>query len=70
MDEGWSLPDGWDLTGDFHVYAESEPYGKKRVRHAYAQCGDTVALVIQDRAGGLSAVPFHQTLILQTQLLR
>lgn len=70
MDEGWSLPDGWDLTGNFHVYAEVEPYGKKQVRHAYAECGDTVALVIQDRAGALPAVPFHQTLILQTQLLQ
>ncbi|MEU0393317.1 hypothetical protein ABZ208_11150 [Streptomyces sp. NPDC006208] len=52
-----------------YVYAEPKPYDARQVRQAYVQAGDTVALIVQARTGGAAAVPFHQTVILQNQLL-
>ncbi|MEV6261236.1 hypothetical protein AB0M42_10865 [Streptomyces sp. NPDC051784] len=53
------------------AYSEAEPYGAEQVRHAYVLAGDTLALIVHSREGkaGTEAVPFHQTLILQDQLL-
>ncbi|MFF3981987.1 hypothetical protein [Streptomyces sp. NPDC001828] len=51
------------------VYVESAPTGPVQVRHAYLAAGDIVALVVQSRKGSAAAVPFHQTTILQEQLL-
>ncbi|MEU9011229.1 hypothetical protein AB0D12_15885 [Streptomyces sp. NPDC048479] len=53
---------------DRYVYDESQP-GSVHVRHAYITAGDTVALIIQSRKGKALAVPFHQTVVLQNQLL-
>ncbi|MEV6106824.1 hypothetical protein AB0M28_19215 [Streptomyces sp. NPDC051940] len=50
------------------VLDEEEP-AKVHVRQAYLQAGDVLAMVVQDRAGAAPAVPFHQTVILQSQLL-
>ncbi|MFJ6572373.1 hypothetical protein ACIQNU_33700 [Streptomyces sp. NPDC091292] len=50
-------------------YTENKPYGKEQVRQAYLTAGDTLALVVQSRAGSAAAVPFHQTVTLQMQLL-
>ncbi|MFI8001575.1 hypothetical protein [Streptomyces sp. NPDC086010] len=68
--------DDWPATGGVEnttprVYSEAKPYGAEQVRHAYVLAGDTVALVVHARKGaaGTEAVPFHQTLILQNQLL-
>lgn len=56
------------LSTNRHVYGESEP-GAVHVRHAYITAGDTVALIVQSRKGTSAAVPFHQTVVLQNQLL-
>ncbi|WP_320785017.1 hypothetical protein [Streptomyces sp. CRN 30] len=51
------------------VYTEAEPYGAEQVRHGYLAAGDVLALVVQSRAGGTPAVPFRQTVSLQSELL-
>ncbi|MFJ7178242.1 hypothetical protein ACIQXA_17970 [Streptomyces massasporeus] len=51
------------------VYDEARPYGGEQVRHAYLAAGDILALVVQSREGGARAVPFQQTVTLQSQLL-
>ncbi len=50
-------------------YAETEPYGAEQVRQAYLSAGDTVAVIVQSRKGTAKAVPFRQTVVLQSQLL-
>ncbi|WP_330354971.1 hypothetical protein [Streptomyces chartreusis] len=52
-----------------YSYTESKPYGAEQVRQAYLVSGDVVGLVVQSRKGGVAAVPFQQTVILQSQLL-
>ncbi|MFI2642637.1 hypothetical protein [Streptomyces sp. NPDC018610] len=51
------------------AFAEDEPYGDRQVRQAYLQAGDVVALVVQSGAGAAPAVPFQQTVTLQSELL-
>ncbi|MFJ8538680.1 hypothetical protein [Streptomyces sp. NPDC093591] len=51
------------------AYVEAKPYGAEQVRHAYLSAGDVIALVVQSRKGSARAVPFQQTVTLQTQLL-
>ncbi|MCP3821063.1 hypothetical protein NLX86_24095 [Streptomyces sp. A3M-1-3] len=54
---------------DRDVYDEAAPRGPQHVRHAYIRAGDTFALIVQSRKGTANAVPFHQTVVLQNQLL-
>ncbi|MET7682693.1 hypothetical protein [Streptomyces sp. NPDC005423] len=58
------LPNVSDLP-----YTESKPYGAEQVRVAYLSAGDTVGVIVQSRAGQAEAVPFQQTVTLQSQLL-
>ncbi|MET7616913.1 hypothetical protein [Streptomyces sp. NPDC005408] len=51
------------------VYDEAAPRGAVHVRHAYITAGDTIALIVQSKKGTAAAVPFHQTVVLQNQLL-
>ncbi|WP_309239309.1 hypothetical protein [Streptomyces lunaelactis] len=51
------------------VYDEAAPRGPVHVRHAYITAGDTIALIIQSKKGKAPAVPFHQAVVLQNQLL-
>ncbi|MEV6739305.1 hypothetical protein AB0N14_21190 [Streptomyces sp. NPDC051104] len=51
------------------VFAEVKPYGAEQVREAYLSAGDTLAMIVQSRKGGAKAVPFQQTIALQSQLL-
>ncbi|MET9495773.1 hypothetical protein [Streptomyces sp. NPDC006552] len=51
------------------VYEEVRPYGAERVRQAYIEAGDVIALVVQSGKGGTPKVPFRQTVVLQNQLL-
>ncbi|MEV7284614.1 hypothetical protein AB0O01_08660 [Streptomyces sp. NPDC093252] len=51
------------------AYAEPEPYGAEQVREAYLAAGNVYAVIVQSRAGGVADVPFHQTVVLQSQLL-
>ncbi|MEV4680877.1 hypothetical protein [Streptomyces kurssanovii] len=52
-----------------YVYDEPAPRGPVHVRHAYVTAGDTLALVVVSRKGTAPLVPFHQTVVLQNQLL-
>ncbi|WP_329366237.1 hypothetical protein OG896_16630 [Streptomyces sp. NBC_00669] len=49
--------------------AELKSSGDTSTRLAMLNAGDTFALVVQTRKGSLPAVPFHQTVRLQAQLL-
>ncbi|NWF27738.1 hypothetical protein HW130_15945 [Streptomyces sp. PKU-EA00015] len=68
------LDEAYDAVGkvpmtSVYAYREAKPYGDEHVRHAYVLAGDTLALVVHSRKGTAPAVPFHQTLVLQNQLL-
>lgn len=69
-DEDWS---GGGKVADTssYVFRETKPYGAAQVRQGFVAAGDVVALVVQTRKGGAGTPepPFHQTLILQNQLL-
>ncbi|WP_405645607.1 hypothetical protein [Streptomyces sp. NBC_00019] len=52
-----------------YPYTETKPYGAEHVRQAYLVSGDILALVVQSKKGGAKAVPFQQTVTLQSQLL-
>ncbi|MBT2676313.1 hypothetical protein J7E95_37130 [Streptomyces sp. ISL-14] len=52
-----------------YAYTEAKPYGAEQVRQAYLVSGDVVGLVVQSRKGTAAAVPFQQTVMLQSQLL-
>ncbi|MEV5933969.1 hypothetical protein AB0L56_14820 [Streptomyces sp. NPDC052079] len=65
-----SIPDKTAVPGvERTVYVESKPYGKEQERYAYLAAGDVLALVLQSRKGTAHAVPFRQTVVLQSQLL-
>nr|BFD84061.1 hypothetical protein StreXyl84_34620 [Streptomyces sp. Xyl84] len=51
------------------AYVETKPYGAEQVRQAYLRAGDVLALVVQSRKGSAAAVPFQQTVTLQSELL-
>ncbi|MFE9626536.1 hypothetical protein [Streptomyces sp. NPDC006527] len=54
---------------DRSAYTEPKPFGAEQVRHAYLAAGDVLALIVQSRKGGAAAIPFQQTVTLQSQLL-
>ncbi|MBT2480193.1 hypothetical protein J7E94_18610 [Streptomyces sp. ISL-94] len=71
-DDAWSkakaaqsTPDLSDLT----VLEEVPPVGDEQVKVGCVQAGDIRAAVFQTRKGQVASVPFHQTVILQNQLL-
>lgn len=70
LDETWKGGGAVDNTASY-VFSESKPFGAAQVRQAYLGAGDTVALVVQSRKGGAGTprIAFHQTVILQNQLL-
>ncbi len=59
------------VVGDVrrYAYTETKPFGAEQVRQAYLVSGDVLALVVQSKKGGAAAVPFQQTVVLQSQLL-
>lgn len=62
---GESTPDLSDLT----VLEEVPPVGDEQLKVGCLQAGDIRAAVFQTRKGEVASVPFHQTVILQDQLL-
>ncbi|MFD5751027.1 hypothetical protein [Streptomyces sp. NPDC127033] len=67
-----SWPDaapGSEMFVSTDVYVEPEPYGPTQARHAYVAGGDTVGLIVHEKKSGAAAVPFHQSVVLQSQLL-
>ncbi|MET8449984.1 hypothetical protein [Streptomyces sp. NPDC005209] len=66
--------DGYPSAADIedvqrHAYDEVKPYGAEHVRQAYVRAGDVIAVVVQSRKGTAAAVPFQQTVVLQSELL-
>ncbi len=65
-------PDGagtLDST-DVSLYQEVEPgAGEEQSRLGCLRAGDVLGVLVQTRTGGAAAVPFHQTVVLQSQLL-
>ncbi|WP_333772882.1 hypothetical protein [Streptomyces sp. IBSBF 3136] len=51
------------------AYVETKPYGAEQVRQAYVAAGDVFAVIVQSRRGTAPAIPFQQTVTLQSQLL-
>jgi hypothetical protein len=51
------------------AFTEAKPYGAAQVRQAYVGAGDVLAVVVQSRKGTAAAVPFQQTVTLQSELL-
>ncbi|MBT2469726.1 hypothetical protein J7E97_18050 [Streptomyces sp. ISL-66] len=51
------------------LFAESKPVGDEQVKAGCIQSGDIQAVILQTRKGQVATVPFHQTVILQNQLL-
>ncbi len=54
---------------DRAAYVESRPYGQEHERYAYLAAGDVLGVVLQSRKGIAHAVPFRQTVVLQSRLL-
>ncbi|RSS54458.1 hypothetical protein EF912_17065 [Streptomyces sp. WAC07061] len=54
---------------DVSLFAEAAPVGDEDLKAGCVKGGDTQAVVLQTRKGKVAAVPFHQTVILQDQLL-
>ncbi|MEU2433464.1 hypothetical protein ABZ611_28920 [Streptomyces sp. NPDC007861] len=68
LDSAWSSTGQAPFTSTY-VFAESAPVGAEQTRQAYVIAGDTLALIVQSRKEEAAAVPFHQTVALQNQLL-
>ncbi|MGW0364385.1 hypothetical protein [Streptomyces sp. NPDC002990] len=60
-----SAPD----TAGISVHEESTPVGDEQIRAGCVGSGDVQAVILQTRKGEVAAVPLHQTVILQSQLL-
>ncbi|MFE7166865.1 hypothetical protein [Streptomyces sp. NPDC057616] len=58
-----------DYNIPYSVYVESKPYGAEQVRQGYLSAGDVLAVIVQSRKGAAKAVPFRQTVALQSELL-
>ncbi|SNT42245.1 hypothetical protein [Actinacidiphila glaucinigra] len=69
-DTAWSDDDSAVPKGEMvSPYNEAAPRGATHLRAAYITAGDTLAVVHMEKRGTQSAVPFHQTVLLQAQLL-
>lgn len=54
---------------DVSLFTEAAPAGDEELKAGCVKGGDIQAVVLQTRKGKAAAVPFHQTVILQDQLL-
>ncbi|MGW0395198.1 hypothetical protein ACWDYJ_30835 [Streptomyces sp. NPDC003042] len=60
-----SIPDVTGVT----LHEESAPVGDEQIKAGCVESGDVQAVILQTRKGQVATVPFHQTVILQHQLL-
>ncbi|MFJ4779447.1 hypothetical protein [Streptomyces sp. NPDC088762] len=58
-----------DRSSGASLYEEPKPFGDEQTRLGCLQAGDVEAVIIQSRKGGTPVIPFHQAVILQSQLL-
>ncbi|MFI5620365.1 hypothetical protein [Streptomyces sp. NPDC051567] len=56
-------------NSDISVYQEAKPLGDEETRLGCLQAGDVQGVIVQTRKGAVRSVPFHQTVLLQSQLL-
>ncbi|MGW3104965.1 hypothetical protein [Streptomyces sp. NPDC001100] len=64
------FPDAAKVTNvSLQPYVETKPYGAEQLRLAFVTAGDTFAMIVQSRKGQAEAVPFQQTVTLQSELL-
>nr|WP_043260185.1 hypothetical protein [Streptomyces hokutonensis] len=64
------FPDAAKVTNvQLQPYVETKPYGAEQVRLGFVTAGDTLAMIVQSRKGLAEAVPFQQTVTLQSELL-
>ncbi|WP_327389176.1 hypothetical protein [Streptomyces sp. 3213.3] len=64
------FPDAAKVTNvQLQPYVETKPYGPEQVRLGFVTAGDTLAMIVQSRKGQAAAVPFQQTVTLQSELL-
>lgn len=68
LDPDWDTS-GNDLPTATYLYLDNPPAGAEETRQAYVVAGDTLALIVHSRKDKAHAVPFHQTVVLQNQLL-
>ncbi|MEV4875860.1 hypothetical protein [Streptomyces cyaneofuscatus] len=70
FDTAWTFSRAVEGVSSY-VFTEKAPHGEAHTRLAYSVAGDTFALIVHERPGTAEAarVPFHQTVILQNQLL-
>ncbi|EFL16542.1 hypothetical protein [Streptomyces sp. C] len=71
-DDAWGRARGAQAAPDptgVTVLEEPVPFGDEQVRAGCVQSGDIQAVILQSRKGGATAVPLHQAVILQQQLL-
>ncbi|MFJ5549953.1 hypothetical protein [Streptomyces sp. NPDC093225] len=68
---GFERDQGFGAGGNTptYVYREAAPVGAEVTRAACIEAGDVQALVTMTRKGAVPMVPFHQTVVLQDQLL-
>ncbi|QNE30125.1 hypothetical protein F1D59_19240 [Streptomyces sp. INR7] len=84
LDEVWSKAKGTQMNStaldfpgaahfdgtDLSVYQEMKPVtGEEQTKVGCLRTGDVLGMVVQTRKGEVAPVPFHQTVILQSQLL-
>ncbi|MFG2715828.1 hypothetical protein ACGFX2_35655 [Streptomyces goshikiensis] len=60
-----SAPD----SNERQLFEEVPPVGDEQIKAGCIQSGDVQAVILQSRKDAVAAVPFHQTVILQNQLL-
>ncbi|MFD6183258.1 hypothetical protein [Streptomyces goshikiensis] len=60
-----SAPD----SNERQLFEEAPPVGDEQIKAGCIQSGDVQAVILQSRKDAVAAVPFHQTVILQNQLL-
>ncbi|MFI5638051.1 hypothetical protein ACIA8H_11620 [Streptomyces goshikiensis] len=60
-----SAPEG----NERQLFEEVPPVGDEQIKAGCIQSGDVQAVILQSRKDAVAAVPFHQTVILQNQLL-
>ncbi|WP_431950811.1 hypothetical protein [Actinacidiphila sp. bgisy167] len=68
-DSDWEAIPVEDSELNISVFDEDKPRGAEHVRYAYVQAGDVLAVIVLARPGTLPAVPLHQAVVLQSQLL-
>jgi hypothetical protein len=68
-DTDWDSSELPDPEVQWSLYNEAKPRGPEHVRFGYIEAGDVLALVVLTKAGAQPVVPFHQTVMLQSQLL-